>query len=361
LFVSRAEPGRYDDLLSLDEVERMLCSGGLRHPAFRLVKAGERLDLGDYASDVPWRPVSFTGTIDVPRAISAFAGGATVVLQALHHTHPPLAAFCRLLEAELEQPVQTNAYFTPRGSQGLPVHHDTHDVFCLQVAGRKRWLVYEPALELPLRGQHYRPELGEPGQPVLDLVLESGDTLYMPRGWLHEALTSDEDSLHLTIGVNVYTWLDALRAALDVCTDELELRRSVPEDGVARSDLLGVLEAKLQPDDVVRRRRSKLVRTRRPVLENALTELRASDALTTETLLERRPTVLSELEDGSLIFEGKRIRVPERAVMELKAIADAERPFRADELPGELDAESRLVLLKRLIREGFVRRSAADG
>ena len=270
LYVPRAEPGRFDDLLSLDDVERMLCSGGLRHPAFRLVKAGARLDLGDYTTDLPWRPVPFTGTIDVASAVSAFADGATVVLQALHHTHPPLAAFCRLLEAELEQPVQTNAYFTPRGSQGLPVHHDTHDVFCLQVAGRKRWLVYEPALELPLRNQRYRSELGEPGGPVLDIELEPGDTLYMPRGWLHEALTSDEDSLHLTIGVNVYTWLDAMRAALEECADDLELRRSVPEDGVASADLLGVLEARLQPDDVVRRRRSKLVRTRRPVLEDAL-------------------------------------------------------------------------------------------
>jgi hypothetical protein len=266
-----------------------------------------------------------------------------------------------LLEAELEQPVQANAYFTPRGSQGLPVHHDTHDVFCLQVAGSKRWLVYEPAIELPLRNQRYRPELGEPGEPVLDLVLEPGDMLYMPRGWLHQALTSDEDSLHLTVGVNVYTWLDAMRAALESCADELELRRSVPDDGVATADLLAALEARLEPDDVVRRRRSKLVRTRRPVLEDALSELRASDSLTAETLLERRPTVLSELEDGTLVFEGKRIRVPERAVTELRAIADSEGAFTAEDLPGELDAESRLVLLRRLIREGFVRRSAAAG
>ena len=356
----RAEPGRYDDLLSFEDLERLLCSGGLRHPAFRLVKAGERLDLRDYATDIPWRPVPFTGTIDVPSALTAFASGATVVLQALHHTHPPLAAFCRLLEVELEQPVQANAYFTPRGSQGLPVHHDTHDVFCLQVAGRKRWLVYEPALELPLRNQRYRPERGGPGEPVLDLVLEPGDMLYMPRGWLHEALTSDEDSLHLTIGVTVYTWLDALRAALEACADELEVRRSVPDDGVPTADLLRVLEARLDPDDVVRRRRSKLVRTRRPVLEGALSELRASDALTSETLLERRPTVLSELDDGALVFEGKRIRVPERALAELRAVIESDGPFRADELPGELDAESRLVLLRRLIREGFVRRSAVD-
>jgi hypothetical protein len=360
LAVPRAEPGRYDDLLSLEDVERMLCSGGLRHPAFRLVKAGERLELGDYATDLPWRPSAFTGTIDVPRALSAVADGATLVLQALHHTHPPLAAFCRALEEELGQPVQANAYFTPRDSQGLPVHHDTHDVFCLQVAGSKRWLVYEPAVELPLRDQRYRPELGAPGQPVLDLVLEPGDTLYMPRGWLHQALTSETDSLHLTIGANAYTWLDAIRAALDACADDVEFRRSVPDDGVPAVDLLSALVEHLEPDDVTRRRRSRLVRTRRPVLDGGLSELRAIDSLTPETMLERRPTVLVEFDDSALVFEGKTIRVPEHALPELKAIAASETSFRAVDLPGELDDESRLVLLRRLIREGFVRRSAAD-
>ena len=359
LAVARAEHGRYNDLLSVEDVERLVCSGGLRHPAFRLVKAGERLELGDYATDVPWRPAAFTGTIDVPRALSAFADGATLVLQALHHTHPPLAAFCRALEKELGQPVQANAYFTPRDSQGLPVHHDTHDVFCLQVAGSKRWLVYEPALELPLRDQRYTTELGEPGEPVLDLVLEAGDMLYMPRGWLHQALTSDTDSLHLTIGANAYTWLDAFRAALDSCTDDVEFRRSVPDDGAPTADLLAALGERLEPRDVVRRRQSKLVRSRRPVLDSGFSELRALDSLTAKTVLERRPTVLWELDDGAVVFEGKTVRVPEHALTELMAIAASDEPFRAVDLPGELDEESRLVLLRRLIREGFVRRSAA--
>ena len=47
------------------------------------------------------------------------------------------------------------ATYTPSGSQGLPVHHDTHEVISLQVAGEKRWLVYEPAWELPLKDQRY--------------------------------------------------------------------------------------------------------------------------------------------------------------------------------------------------------------
>jgi hypothetical protein len=337
----------------------MLTSGALRHPGFRLVKAGEKLELRDYAEDLPWRPVPFTGSADVRRVLAEFERGATVVLQALHHTHSPLAAFCRDVEAELGHPVQANAYLTPRGSQGLPVHHDTHDVLCLQVAGEKRWLVYEPVFELPLRDQRYTEAMGAPGEPVLDLVLRPGDTLYLPRGWLHEALTSESDSLHLTIGIVAHTWLDAVRAALDECADDVEFRRSVPDDGVASADLLARLGARLDPAEVARRKRRRLVDTRRPVLPGQLSELRSLDELDVSTLLERRPTALFDLDGTELVFEGKRVAVPEHARAELEAIAAADGPFRAADLPGRLDEAGRLVLVRRLVREGFLRRSAA--
>src|SRR6188508_87442 len=61
LVVPRDEPGRFDDLLSERDVERLTCSTAIRYPAFRLVQEGRPLGLGDYASDVSWRP-PFTGT-----------------------------------------------------------------------------------------------------------------------------------------------------------------------------------------------------------------------------------------------------------------------------------------------------------
>jgi lysine-specific demethylase/histidyl-hydroxylase NO66 len=355
--VPRDEEGRFDDLLSLGDVERMVTSGGLRYPAFRLVKAGERLEPRDYTTDLSWRPAPFTAMVDVARTLAEVERGATLVLQALHHTHPPLAAFCRELEATLGHPVQANAYLTPRRSQGLPVHHDTHDVLCLQVTGEKRWLVYEPALELPLRRQRYRPELGAPGEPVLDVVLRPGDTLYLPRGWLHEALTSETDSLHLTVGVTVYTWLDAFRAALEECGDDVEFRRSVPENGELQADLLARLRARVRPEAVARRARARLLRSRRPVLEGQWSELRALDELTLDTPLERRPTVLAELEGTTLVFEGKRVEFPAHAQAELEALLGSGGPVRACDLPGTLDEDGRLVLVRRLVREGFLRRS----
>ena len=292
---------------------------------------------------------------DVARVAEAYEGGATLVVQGLHHWWPPLAAFCRSLEATLGHAAQANAYSTPRSAQGLPVHHDTHDVFCLQISGEKRWLVYEPVWELPLKDQRYDASMGDPGEPVLDVTLSPGDTLYLPRGWMHEATTSDSDSLHLTVGVNVYTWLDAFRSALDECAADAEFRRSPAGDA---SDLVDRLAERLGSDDVARRMRAKLVHTRRPVLDGQVGQLRALRDLGPETEVERRETVLADLglRDGHavLAFEGRELEFPERLRDELAFVLAADGPFRPSDLPGKLDADGRLVLVSRLVREGFL-------
>jgi Cupin superfamily protein len=327
----------------------------LRYPGFRLVKAGAKLDVASYTEDIRWRPVPFTGTARVPRVLAELQGGATVVLQGLHLNWTPLARYSRALEARLGQPVQANAYMTPRRAQGLPVHHDTHDVFVLQVAGSKRWLVYEPVLELPLKAQRYAPEMGAPGEPILDITLAAGDTLYLPRGWLHQALTSEDDSLHVTVGVNVVTWFDALRAALERCADDVDFRRSVPSDGDGAVELAERLFERLTPDEVVAARRERLLSGHRPILDGQLGQLRALDRVTTESLVERRPTVVADFDGRVLAFEGKRIAFPPQAREAVEALLAATEAVKLSQLPGGLDESGRVVLARRLVGEGFLR------
>jgi hypothetical protein len=355
LHVARGEAGRFDDLLSARDAERLIAEPGQRYPGFRLVKAGAKLELRRYTEDVRWRPAPFTGTARVGRVLAEFEAGATVVLQGLHLSWTPIAEYCRALESWLGQAVQANAYLTPRRSQGLPVHHDTHDVFVLQVSGSKRWQVYQPALELPLRSQHYTPDLGAPGEPMLDVVLAAGDTLYLPRGWLHQALTSDEDSLHLTIGVNVVTWIDAFRQAVERCAADVEFRRSVPADGLGAEELLGRLAGRLDPEELAAAQRAEFLERRRPILTGQLRQLRALDRLTADSLVERRPTVIADFDGRVLAFEGKRLSFPPQAREVLDALMAAAKPIRLSELPGPLDSAGRLVLARRLVREGFLR------
>ena len=338
------------------DVERLVTETAIRTPAFRLVKADETIS--GYTTDLSWRPEPFGGTAKVDRVLDEFDRGATIVLQALHHSWLPLARFCRDLEATFGHPAQANAYYTPRDSQGLPVHHDTHEVITLQVSGEKRWLVYEPVVELPLKHQRYSPAQGEPGEPVLDVVARPGDTLYLPRGWLHQALTTDTDSLHLTIGINVRPWVEAVRDALVELESELPYRRSVDEEP---DGLLELLAQRLEPEQVRARTRARLVRSRRSVLDGQLDELRALPSLTVETPLQRRETVLADLEGTTLAFEGKRLRFPERLRSQLEFVHEADKPWSAADLPGTLDDDGRLVLVRRLVREGFLRRSAPGG
>ncbi len=319
------------------------------------MRDGAQLPLSGYAEDVPWRPGAFTGLALPDRVADEHARGATLVLQALHLHWRPAALYCRGLEQRLGFPVQANAYLTPASAQGFAVHHDTHDVFVLQVSGSKRWRIYAPLLELPLKHQRWSPALGDPGEPVLDVTLRPGDTLYVPRGWPHEAVTDRADSLHLTIGLHPPTRLDALRAALDACRDDVEFRRTLDRSGELPADLLERLAARLAPADVARRERRRFAAGRRAVLDGQLTQARAAAELGAGDAVERRPTVVAALDGPVLVFDGKELRVPARAAGALAAAHDADGPFTAADLPGPLDEAGRLVLVRRLVREGFLR------
>lgn len=143
-----------------------------------------------------------------------------------------------------------NVYLTPAGSQGFAPHYDDIEAFVLQIEGKKRWRVYEPRDESEVLPRFSSPNFtaADLPPPVLDTVLESGDLLYFPRGYIHQGCTMDDaHSLHLTVSVGQKnTWGDLLEKlvprALEIAMEEeVDLRRSLPRDylsymGVAFSD-----------------------------------------------------------------------------------------------------------------------------
>jgi hypothetical protein len=110
---------------------------------------------------------------------------------------------------------------------------------------------------------------------------------------------------------------------------------------------------------VERRRRRRFLDSRRPIREDGLSQLRALERLEADTPVERRSTVIADLEEGedgvALVFEGRELVFPAHATAEVVACFEAEEPFSPSGLPGDLDAAGRLVLVRRLVREGFLR------
>ncbi|MGQ7297152.1 cupin domain-containing protein [Quadrisphaera sp. KR29] len=226
----------FDDLLSPADVDELLGPRGLRTPFFAMVKDGVSLPRSSYTRTANAGNQRLGDLPDPDGIARNHAEGATIVLNALHRVWPPLAVFCRDLAAELGCQTQTNVYVTPPGAQGFKPHHDTHDVLVLQVDGRKHWTIHPPAVELPLRTQPSKDLGPDPvggRAPIIDAVLEPGDALYLPRGYLHSAQTTDERSIHLTVGLLATTWQDVLTDLLAGAgtgdgEESLVLRRALP-------------------------------------------------------------------------------------------------------------------------------------
>ena len=243
LLTRAAERTHDPDLFGPDAVDELLARRALRTPFLRMAKDGRTLDASDFTLG-GGVGATIGDQVSEDLVLRQFADGATIVLQALHRTWPPVADAAQDLAADLGHPVQANAYVTPPQNRGFDDHYDVHDVFVVQVTGEKHWQVRPPVVEAPLRDQpwtHHRDavRLAAEGPPTIDAVLSPGDTLYVPRGWLHSATALGGTSIHLTMGVHVWTRrqladdlvraagarLDAdpgVRAALDLGVDPLD-------------------------------------------------------------------------------------------------------------------------------------------
>lgn len=154
--------------------------------------------------------------VDTKELWKNYHKGCTIRLLCPHKHAENVHALLSTLELELQCMVGANAYLTPpKASQGFAPHYDDIEAFCLQLQGQKRWKVYEPTLKLPrASSDDFSVEEVKKMTQVMDVTLEEGDLLYMPRGWIHQACTlkdTDQHSLHLTVSaMQQWAWLDLL-------------------------------------------------------------------------------------------------------------------------------------------------------
>lgn len=121
-------------------------------------------------------------------------------------------------------------------------HWDTHDVFAVQLIGKKRWTIYEPTENNPL---YKNSSVGKEHQctasPFMDIILEPGDVFYLPRGWWHEVTASGSETFHLAIGTyppyitDYLNWLTE-----DISIKAVEFRMPLDKQTLATNTLEGV-------------------------------------------------------------------------------------------------------------------------
>jgi ribosomal protein L16 Arg81 hydroxylase len=362
MLVKRGEPHYHDALLTLDALDHVITTYQLFHPDINLANAARDIQTRDYTFQ--------SGQIDVARLYKQFADGATIICNQLERFHTPLGDMCRGLERDLSTRFQANIYLTPQEAQGLRTHYDSHDVFVMQIHGIKHWKIYDTPIELPFRGQGFTDNRVEPGNVTMEFDLEPGDVLYMPRGVMHDTRTSTRDSLHITVGVLFTSWTELLlEAVARVALTDPEFRRSLPP-GFARPGfdrtgaqaqfhkLLARIAERADFHASLDHFADDLVTSRLGLLEGQLGMVRRLDSITADTVAGVRPNLLYRIRESEThvtvsSYTGE-ISLPRHAGDTLRGALESER-FVVRELPGDLDDAGKVVLVRRLVREGLAR------
>ncbi|MGW2484274.1 JmjC domain-containing protein [Streptomyces sp. NPDC001571] len=187
------------------------------------------------------------GRTDATKLMRLYNSGHTIRVGNLQRVLPPMARISQGIQTETGYSNYVHAFMTPSGNQGLRHHWDQQMAVIVQLAGVKRWDLWKPPVEAPMREhnesfrvwrEEYIPQWEEAG-PDMRVDLLPGQSLLLPRGWVHNPYVPEgyESSVHLTFAIRERTplWLaEKLAAGL---IEDPEFRRVLLPGQVAAGEL----------------------------------------------------------------------------------------------------------------------------
>ena len=221
LHIERSDFGHFDSLLSEEKIVQLVQNGEACFPDVQAINASSAVTVADYTIDKK--------LICPKKIMQCYSQGATIVVSEAHKKFQPLQVLCSRFSRDFQMLSQANVYLSPAGNQGFHSHYDTHDVFVLQLAGGKKFRFYNTGIKLPFTDDTYTPDSNNDSQVVDEVDISAGDTLYIPRGIVHDAIADKgEPSLHITLGAFPYVLRDLLQEMIQVAAEgDVEWRSAI--------------------------------------------------------------------------------------------------------------------------------------
>ncbi|HKR22272.1 MAG TPA: cupin domain-containing protein [Pyrinomonadaceae bacterium] len=358
-------PDKFRHLFPWQTLNEALEQHRLDFPRVRLTRDGERLQPASYITYThPGQKRIVVPRLRYEKLTQELNRGATLVLDAVDELYEPLRALAEALEVVFHERIQINSYASWKTSRGFDLHWDDHDVFILQVTGRKQWMVHGMTRPYPLAGDPKEQKPTEP--PLWDHILEAGDLLYIPRGFWHVAYPLNEPTLHLTVGVHNRVGLDLLRWLVNRMRSSETFRMDLPRFATRETIQAHLMQMRAEllaewDDDILNRYLTDLD-------ESAVSRARLSlacapgdslpDTDMVVRLLAPRPLDLS-VESGVVRFtaQKKKWRLAVEALPILRHL-DQHRVCTVAELcevaKSEVDERRVRIFLKELLMNGLV-------
>lgn len=253
LHIERGDSHYFANLISVREIDALLSDTSQRYPELQLADANRAIAVSDYRGA--------DQRVDAAAVRTLHNDGATVILTAAHLKIAGLADLCRTVTSQFMMRSQANVYLSPASQRGFSPHFDTHDVFVLQVSGSKTFRFYLSDIALPFSNDTFDPALCAGAKLQEQITVNAGDTLYIPRGVVHDAeACGDASSLHITLGVFPLVVRDLLQEIVQVAGERDEaLRRSVLHDADLSTEAIAAFFDRCVDKDVLHIARSRLV------------------------------------------------------------------------------------------------------
>lgn len=364
LHIKRNDESYYNNILTSKEISNYLDRQDIFYPSVRIVKNGKEIPSAEYTmKQVAIGHHKKDGVVNTGKAFSLFNNGSTLVIQAGQRYFDNLSKCCLALSQKFNSPVQANLYITPDRSVGFNPHWDTHDVFVLQISGTKTWKLYGFEKELPTKSQKFV-SAGYSKEPLQTLQLLPGDFLYVPRGYVHDAMADDGISAHITIGVLSYTWARLFNEVFPQLEEIKDFREAVP---FWRGDLTEMIRQKLELlketlaeldfEQGIKRLNANYDRMQPQPVNSYFQSLLDLKKLSENTMLSvNEGVVLKSTENEESInlhLLGKKISMPQNFKPVVDFILDRKK-FSVAELPVNGNGDAKAGVLNKLIREGVL-------
>lgn len=278
-------------IMSWPELGRLMSMRNLWNPAsFRVMLDRKAMAVEDYCSPLSATREAMPQQRPDPKKLAALIGrGASVVLNDVNTHTAGIASFCSSLQGATGGSVQANLYFSMSQRQAFGPHNDTHDVFAVHCCGEKVWQVYETKEEWPIAHPRFQRSFEKSaemaGKVIAEVKMEPGDLLYLPRGQFHDALASQNGSVHLAFGVTMPKMIDLLSLLWDMAVASPKMRANLPlhPDDDALAEVLSEMGNELKKAA----HQPQMLKMARNLLSGFGYE---NDYLDLESLLEKEPS-----------------------------------------------------------------------
>ncbi|MBU0319145.1 JmjC domain-containing protein [Acinetobacter baumannii] len=210
---------------SWNDVNELYSRGDISHRDFKLMN-GYEVPKKEYVESY-----DNLGVIEYRCITSVFyeylRNGATLVRNRISN-EPFVDQISKQIATFAEARTLVGGYAAFSSKSSYKSHWDTRDVYAVQLLGRKRWILRKPNFEFPLYMQQTKnfPDIKEPEEIYMDVILEAGDILYIPRGWWHDPLPLDEETFHLAVATFAPTGFEYMRWLQNTMPNILDCRKN---------------------------------------------------------------------------------------------------------------------------------------